>query len=201
MTDQSRPVISSFTRIPEEFHSFETGKPFERCIDCGKHLLDDGTGYVVQKVIRGPEVMFELAQCLECHRQLFESYSSETRNRVYDFFLDRVNFDQRRRRLLKEAWTSLGPWIESCLFCGAARSETREYWLVGECDGRDMMFYRCPYIICETCILEKNKLLSAKSRDISNDWLGRHFDIPPSIQEEIPDGTMASVRDALSKAG
>lgn len=193
MNDKQQTVISSFAPVPGEFHSFETGEPFSHCIDCGKPLLEDGTRYIIQKAIRGTEVIMEFAYCLECHDRLAEAYSKETWNRIWDFFLDRVNIGERREKLLDEGWTTLDPWLASCVTCGAAKSDTREYLIVGECDGRDLLFYNLPYMICENCQMKINDCLSQKSRGIWDEWVERNFDLPPSVRQDIRDGKIVLV--------
>jgi hypothetical protein len=175
--------------IPEEFYSFETGKAFDRCTECAALLRDDNSHYYIEKAIRGSEVLLEMALCSECLNNLIQSFSSETRERLHDFFHGRVKFGERGNRLLKEAGTSVSPWIASCVFCGTPRSEAGEHWVVGECVGDCMKFYWYPYIICEDCTLEKRELMSAKSRGASEDWGERTFDGPPSLDQLLPQDT------------
>lgn len=193
MSDDDKEIISSFTSIPDFFYSFETGNPFSHCIDCEKYLLEDGTVYGVQKVYRGSEVILEFAHCGECYQKLFECYSRESQNNIWDFFLDRVDLVKRRKHLLKNAWTDLDPWISNCVTCNTPKNELDQFIVCGLCDGPDLLFYYLPYMICEQCELAINECLSKKSRDIWDEWIEQNFDVPPSVRQEITDGKIVII--------
>lgn len=193
MSEDFQNYITSYTPIPKIFQSFETNAPIDRCADCDNYLLEDGTRYIIQKAFRGSEVILEFAWCLKCHAQIMEVYSKETRNRFWDFFLDRVNMEERGKKLLDEHWTTLEPWISSCMTCDTKRDKCSSYILIGDCDGPDLLYQYMPYLICETCELALNDCMSAKSRDIWDDWIGENLDVPPAIRQDIKNGKIVIV--------
>ncbi len=193
MNDQPAETVTSFLPVPEVLHSFETGEPFSHCVDCKKYLLDDGTVYIIQKAFKGAEVLVEFAYCTDCHDRLASSYSKESFDEIWNFFLDRVNFTARGIRLLAESWTDFDAWTRSCITCGTARDETPSYLLAGQCDGPDLVFHTLPYLICENCEIALHGVLSTKSRDIWDEWIERTLDVPPSIRQDIRDGKLVFV--------
>ena len=60
--------------IPEEFLSFKTNTPIERCMLCGKNVLLDTMPYLIEKafqrnIYKGTfEVVFEYALCYTCQK-------------------------------------------------------------------------------------------------------------------------------------
>ena len=81
--------------IPEEFYSFNTGKPFERCIDCDKYLLD-GEPYMIEKAIRqypgysAKDIIFEYAMCVDCAERLKNEMSQESMASIQKFFMSNI---------------------------------------------------------------------------------------------------------------
>ncbi len=59
-------------KIPTEFYSYDSGQPFESCIQCGIDLLNSGITYVVEKSVkRYPDldhfdIIYEYAMCMNC---------------------------------------------------------------------------------------------------------------------------------------
>src|SRR5215210_2824435 len=99
--------LPDYIAIPQEFHSFATGKPFERCICCDTYLLGDGTTYVIEKgMLQYPDtgvkdVAFEYAMCLPCVEKMRQTLSKASLARMEAFFQERVDFAARRLDLIQ----------------------------------------------------------------------------------------------------
>lgn len=176
--------IQDYLPIPPLLYSTETDGPFQRCIECQGRLLEEGSCYVIQKVIRRGETVMEMALCMQCHDNLMEEYSHESQMRLWDFFLDRADFKNRRRRLRRRKQLKLEHWIETCLTCKAPLKTQDEYVICAQCDGHDLLFYYLPYMLCEPCILKINEGLSEKTKDVWGRWKSRHFPGPPSFEQD-----------------
>ena len=70
--------------IPSVFRSTDTKKPFERCIQCNKYLLELDSEYLIEKAIKqyqgfeAKEVIFEYAVCMDCAEKMRQSLSAES---------------------------------------------------------------------------------------------------------------------------
>ena len=71
--------------VPRDFHSEYTGLPFTHCIDCGVEFGQSPVGYSVFKSYVGTEVVFEMAICMNCAKQMRSKYSEETSRNLNQF--------------------------------------------------------------------------------------------------------------------
>ena len=168
--------------MPEELWSFETGKPMLNCVECGRDLSPDGTPYLIEKARHGTEVIAEFAWCFECHDTTQESYSKESRTRIWDYFLDRVSFEDRRRRLSQDHRCDLAAWTSACITCGKPAAECKETLTLAQADGGDLMFHYLPYLICGECCEAIVDLMSNPSLDAWHDWLQQNLPMAPEAQ-------------------
>lgn len=190
MPEDDNIFFADFIPVPKELHSFETGRPFANCVECGKGLLANGTAYLIQKAFKGSETLVEFAHCFDCYESLAASYSKQTRNDIWDFFLDSVDLEQRKNELLETASHDFAPWVSSCLTCGKRREEAKSYTLLAQCDGPDMALLYLPYLICEDCQIEISERMSQTSKEIWDRWLEENLDMPPSAKLDLKGGRL-----------
>ena len=75
--------------IPKPFLAEDTGKPIDRCIDCGHDLMLDDRYYVIEKVFKRypnlnkTEVLFEYAICHIC----YDKMKKDSRLKVWLIYL------------------------------------------------------------------------------------------------------------------
>lgn len=193
MNEDEPFYIEDFIEISEALTSIETGKPFSHCVDCGTQLIEEGPPYLIQKALKGSEVLIEYAQCLSCYEELTTSYSKQTMSDLWNFFLDSCHFEDRKKKLLKESPRALEPWIENCLTCGKGRNEVSSYTLIGQCDGPHLLLYYLPYIICDGCQMRMHELMSPKSRDIWDRWYEDNIGSPPVMANDFTPGKVVLV--------
>jgi hypothetical protein len=179
--------------IPSAFHATATGAPFETCIACQTPLLQRGVSYVVEKAIRRyPEfdmedTVFEYAMCLPCYEQLQRAMSEESLRRVQHYFEGRVDFTERLRALDEHHTPDPDAWIAHCLVSGAPRASFTEYQIFCQCEGDRMVFTTLPYLIGGPTIDEIVPLLSNKTLDEIDGFMGRHFGLPPEWRKKWMD--------------
>ncbi len=161
----------------EPFHSEESGLPFSRCHDCGHALADDENGHYIQKVVSGGETIMEMAICGGCHDRLQQSYSKDSRGRIWNFYLDHADLPGRLKR-----FHALPPvpdlWLNNCLTCKALRGNLREYVIAAHCVGEYLILGEAPMMICSDCMEKIMDEMSAESLDIHDRWMDRV--LPPS---------------------
>jgi hypothetical protein len=180
-----------FEPVPELFHSTETGRPFERCGMCDRHLLGPDSSYVIEKAFRSysgfeaREVVFEYALCSNCRDKFTSELSRESLERVRDYFMRRVDVKARRKKLIEEEPEAvrLEPWVSSCLVSGEPVSEMDEFQIFCECDGPVMLYGYSPYLLSGKVMDEIADLLSAKTLDELNGFANDVLGLPPELEE------------------
>jgi len=167
-----------------EFHSAETGQPFQVCIACGLTLDDPDLPYLVAKSFRRGECIFEYAICEDCRCNMSQEFSVESRENLANFFEHRVNI--KKRSIFLAFGSNPDPWIEKCAACQTPRNEAESYSIGGVLLGSDMLFDPYPLCLCGTCEEEIQELLSKKTRGMWDDFVDDHFEGPPADVEELP---------------
>jgi hypothetical protein len=141
---------------------------------------------MIEKVVRRipemkvTETIFEYALCTACSAKMHESLSSESRARIQEFFATHVNFSERLQ-LLANKTVRLQRWINECLVRNTPISKTREYQLVAECNGPNIVYSSMPFALSMEAIEEMTMLLSEKSLGEIDDFMGKYFTGPPEV--------------------
>ena len=169
-----------------DFHSAETGKPFQDCISCRLELGDPDLPYLVSKSYCRGECIFEYAICDTCRSNMAQEFSIESRKSLAEFFEKRVKVQERSRFLA--FGPRLDPWIECCAACQTPRDEMETYSIGGMLLGSEMVFDPYPLVLCGKCEEEIQDSLSQKTRGIWDDFVDTHFEGPPSDVEDLPVG-------------
>ncbi|MBN1184940.1 MAG: hypothetical protein JXB49_21825 [Bacteroidales bacterium] len=178
-------IISEYREIPKVFKTFVSESFFSHCIICNKHLLHEGSQYLIEKAVKDHFVEFEYAICLDCTEKLRETLSTESRQRVDEYFQSRIDLQQRRQKLLKEKGTNIDEWLSSCIFTGEHVNNIREYQIYAHCDGKDLLFTYMPYMISEKALEEMQGLLSKKTKEELDGFVDRNFGLPPEWKEAL----------------
>jgi hypothetical protein len=182
-------LLKEYIPVPKTFHSFATGKPFDRCVVCDKHLLENGTQYVIEKAIkkypgfRVQDVVYEYAMCISCCMRMRETLSGESLVVIDRYFESRVNLVERRRRLLQSAGLNVDGWLAQCLLTGTPQEDLAEYQVYAHCDGPDLLFSYLPYLISARALSDLSDLISAETKDILDDFIDEHFGLPPELKQ------------------
>jgi len=149
-------LLGQFPEIPEILHSLEFDSPFKRCTQCQAELGSEET-FQLQKVMKRGEPIMEFALCEECHDELIDSFSEETKNRLEDYYEKNAISDFN---------------IETCIFCGIPRRELEEYNVSGHCIADRLLVGSC---ICFDCLMKIQPLLSKQTRDSRDRFRERNF--------------------------
>lgn len=177
------------TEIDKEFYSFATGKPFDHCIECDKHLLSPDCEYFIEKAVKkyegfsAKDVIFEYAICIDCAERLRQELSKESMATIQQFFMQRVNMMDR---VLASQHSEADQLTSSCLVSHATITEVNEYQLFAQCRGNSMVIGPMPYMISGSVLEELSELLSKETRDELDNFSKRHFGPPPELAQPLP---------------
>ena len=181
----SEPIHRLHT-LPEQFYSDETGKPFDHCFDCGKSTTACEDGYIIQKAYAHGETIMEMAICAECHSQLQQSYSKESMERIWNFYLDHGDLSQRLKKFSVLPVGNPDLWLSRCMTCNATRASMDEMIVAAQVFEGDLVYGETPLMICGNCMNQIVELLSEESRDVYDRWMDRVLPPPPGITNDKP---------------
>lgn len=176
------------TPIPRVFRQV-SGESFQSCLICHRDLVKSGSDYLIEKAVRNypevghTEVIFEYAMCFECAMNMRDELSEESRFRIDQYFAENMNREARRNRLESNERNHVSRWLSHCLVKNTPVKVSREYSLYAHCRGNQMIYSELPYALSGEVLDEVMQLLSNKSLDILDDFLGKHFGGPPEVRE------------------
>jgi hypothetical protein len=168
---------NDYIPVPEEFWSFETGRPMAQCSLCGCDLMADGTNYLIEKAFIRGETIFEHALCLGCHAKCVSELSQESLQRIQNYFAEHVDMEEYRTTSLERFGTDHTQWISHCMVKGYPIRECEEYQLYGFCIDSDLMFNGTPYALSGEAIDEIMQLMSNQTLGAMADLSDRLFGI------------------------
>jgi len=177
--------------IPKAFHNFETGSPFERCIDCNTYLLDGKVEYFVEKAIKSykdytaTDVIFEYAICMNCAERMRKQMSVESMQSIQKYFSENVNFIDRMQ-LMQAHPDNPEAWMQQCLVKGTQANQLEEYQIYAHCKGKQLVTAQMPYLISSQALDEITHLLSNETLDELDGFMDQHFGPPPELMEPLP---------------
>lgn len=143
--------------------------PFDDGCCQGKQSADGEAVYEIQKVFRGPEVLFEMAICRRCGEQVAKEFSEESIEAMKGFLLSNFKPD-------KEA--------THCHFCTFPLALLEGWTMVGACREDRLIFP--PIILCEPCSENLQQRLSKKTRDVQDEFIRDHFPGVPADLDFSP---------------
>ena len=173
--------------IPKIFQKSDGGL-FDSCIMCNRSLLKPALDYLIEKAFRvipeykKKEVIFEYAMCFACAEQMRNELSSESKQRTENFFKHHIDFE-KRQALLHPRRLTFPNWIKKCMVSGETIIKSKEYSLYAHAFGKKLVYDLFPYAVSGGVMEEVNDLISEKTREILDDFIGRHFSGPPEVAE------------------
>ncbi len=177
--------------IPSEFHSFDSKKQFDHCIECDKYLLDESTEYFIEKAVKkydgfsAHDVIFEYAICMGCAERMRNSMSRESMKSLEQYFMQNLNLE-KRMDLMNSSPFDPNEWLNECMITGKEKSELNEYQIFAHCKGTKMVMGQMPYLVSGETLEAVAELLSAETLDELDDFSKRHFGPPPELAEDLP---------------
>ena len=173
-------------QLPQSFHSDETAAPFTHCCDCRGDLSASEDGYFIQKAYAGEETTMEIAICFDCHEKLQASYSAESREAIWNFYLDHGDLAGRLKKFAPLPVGNPGFWINSCVTCGTLRRNTAEHIVAAQCIDGNLVYGDTPMMVCMTCVDQIVERLSEESREIYDRWIDHVYPPGPGLANDKP---------------
>jgi hypothetical protein len=186
---ESQDNTSRYIPIPQELYATDTGKPFDHCLMCNCFLLEEETPYMIEKSIKQHpeldlrETIFEYAMCMDCAIRMNASLSEESRERIGAYFARHANLGERSEALLPDRSNKLQSWISHCVIKKTPISQAREYQVVAQCEGTNLLFSYMPFALSFEAMDEMTALMSAKSLGEMDDFIDKYFSGPPEVAE------------------
>lgn len=170
-------------KIPEEFHCYDTKKPFEVCMICQESLFAPPKQYMVEKSIRRypdldhTDVIYEYAMCIQCAMKQQEYISQESLENIMNYLQKITPY------LPKNDEERAIP--TTCSVYETSINEMTEYLIQGTFMG-DKIDLNIPFLLFgEMALSDMQELLSAKTRDGMDDFMDQWFSGPPEFRELI----------------
>ncbi len=164
--------------IPPELHSLEAGGPFQRCLQCGCHLLETNL-YMIERVFRGTEPIIEYAMCFNCAQGSSKEISQASREHITRYFRENMDFSGRAE-LARECFEtgSVEQLLNHCVVTGANSSDCRERQICAWCDGDKVRLDLPPIMISGAAVEALSEQLSEQTKGWMNDFVGDNFGMP-----------------------
>ncbi|MGB3467178.1 MAG: hypothetical protein WBA74_17990 [Cyclobacteriaceae bacterium] len=181
----------SLENIPEELYCFTTGKPFEKCSDCERSLLEPGVLYMVEKAIRqydgysAKDVIFECAICLGCAERIKDELSEESLSNMIRFYQEMMTESEH----LSDEYT-----FDKCVVTGTPKEQLMTYQVNALCEGAYLSPLQPPYLISASVLDDMNEILSDSTRDFLEDYQQKIIGPAPEwITDDVPGGKLVLI--------
>lgn len=175
-------------KIPKEFYSYDTGKPFKKCMICQEDLIDPPKHYIVEKSIkRYPEmdhtdVIYEYAMCMGCVMKQQEFISQESLQNMMEY-MQNLNFNIKIRMEMKEEEVEDEKIPTTCSVHQTSVEDMTEYVIQGTFKGNQRDTSIPMLLFGSDALEEMQELLSYKTREGMDDFMDRWFSGPPEFRE------------------
>jgi len=176
--------------IPKVFYPFLENEPFQSCTVCSRALLAQGVDYLIEKTIKGTEVICEYAICMVCAEEMSTELSQESMMRVRAHMEERVDLLDRAEKLLAQSPDKIEAWLERCVLTGTLQEDTDVYHICGHFHAKDLMLSIYPFMICGEAINRMSALLSKKTRETLDDFTDKFLGMPPEYKELFDDSPL-----------
>ncbi|MAS93162.1 MAG: hypothetical protein CMO55_08195 [Verrucomicrobiales bacterium] len=179
--EESFSFEGAFPKIPEEFHCFETGKPFDHCIECSLPLIDaTESPYIITRALQNSEPILEWAICGDCSERFREEISEESQEAIASFMATAKTGPDHILRSPTEK-------TSYCYICATPREQLVGYNIQAICSGEELISMQAPLLVCHSCEEQAAELLSKATKDHYDRFFEQHFGGPPgsAVDPEI----------------
>ncbi len=171
--------------IPPSLFNEDSGQLHRECKICQKELLK-GEVYGIQKVFKNypdqePQALFDFALCSQCMQEARQELSLESRERIDQFMMERVNE-------LATKGIDVGTRFDHglCALSGKALSATSEYQVVAVC--KEGQLLESPLALSDDILEAIQDLLSKESKDTLDRFKETNFGWPPELKKLWQEG-------------
>lgn len=168
--------------IPSVLHDSISRTLIERCIECDRYLLEEGTEYFIEKAFKkyeqynASEVIFEYAICKNCAELIRKKMSKDSLSNLENYFLRNINpgnLDVDNDGI-----------PTTCAVKGTPHDDLNEYQVMAQCNGRYLdQNFAFPMLISSAVAEDLTELLSSSTKDELDNFVTRNFGIPPELSD------------------
>jgi hypothetical protein len=179
--------INQQNQLPADLYSSDTGEPFSNCLMCDKFLLEEGTLYMIEKAfkqhheLKVREVIIEYAMCMTCATNMHNAMSTESRERINNYFANNADFTERGAMFSNETIPSFESLTSHCIIKKTPIADSPEFQMAVQCSGKNVLYGVLPFALSMHAMDEMMALMSAKSLGEIDDFLGKYFTGPPEV--------------------
>lgn len=166
--------------IDKAFYPFDSDQPFQECTMCKTQFTED-TDFLVEKAVKGNDVIFELAMCLPCAEKMKKQLSVDSLKRIEEF-MSVVDFESRVDHFLENQSDNIKDFIGNCLVSGQAIKTDEEHQIYAYCQGGEMIYSALPYAISGEVMEEIQELLSPETKQEMDDFMDQYL-IPDDLRD------------------
>jgi hypothetical protein len=168
-----------FDPIPIQFQQGFFDGYFQSCQFCQCNLLDDRCNYIINKSYVDHQLVYEIAMCVTCKMELNKAYSKESIESINKLFPWKDILEKRMDIILADVEKKYEVLTDSCTLCNEKKENLANYYEYAFCNGKDLVYYHYPYLLCETCGLKIYTALSKKTINAVNEYFYSYFGAPP----------------------
>ena len=169
--------------IPEQFRQSFGDNFFSHCSFCSIELFSENSGYMINKIYRQNECIYEIAYCLDCSQKMRETYSKESLDQITIFFPTEDELKERRMSIiLLDKEDKNEKLTQNCVVCKEKKNTLQEgYHEYAYCENAKLGYGIFPYMMCEPCVLLLYKSLSQETLQAYHEFIETHFGLPPEF--------------------
>ncbi len=166
--------------INKVFYPFDSDEPFKSCTMC-QTVFGENTDFLVEKAIKGNDVIFEIAMCIPCAEKMRKQLSVDSMKRMEEYMAV-VDFQARAEHFLENQSDRIEDYIGRCLVSGKQIEPNEEHQIYAFCQGREMIYSALPYAISGEIMDELQELLSPETRQEMDDFMDQYL-IPDDLRD------------------
>lgn len=166
--------------IDKKFYPFDSEDPFGSCTMCQTEF-EEHSNYLIEKAIKGTDVIFELAMCIPCAEQMRNQLSEDSRERI-ELYMSQVNFEKRAQDAMESESQNIEDYIGKCIVSGFEIDPDEEHQIYAFCIGKEMVYGAMPYAISGVVMEEVQELLSPETKQEMDDFMDQYL-IPDDLRD------------------
>lgn len=166
--------------IDKAFYPFDSDEPFQSCTMCKTEFGAD-TDFLVEKAVKGTDVIFEIAMCIPCAENMRKQLSTDSVKRMEEYMAV-VDFEGRSEYFLENQSDNVNDFIGNCLVTGEAIDKNEEHQIYAYCQGGEMIYSALPYAISGAVMEEIQELLSPETKQEMDDFMDQYL-IPDDLRD------------------
>ena len=178
--DEMEFLLPKRSPINKIFYPFDSEEPFQSCTMCQTKFEED-TDFLIEKAIKGNDVIFELAICLPCAEDMRKQLSADSLKKI-EAYMSAVDFEGRAQHFVETQSDQIEDFIGNCLVSGEKIDPKEEHQIYAYCQGGEMIYTAMPYAMSGAVMEEIQELLSPETKQEMDDFMDQYL-IPDDLKD------------------